>query len=142
MDTMPMRKCQRRLALLWLGLGGASILIVIIQLAGNHFGEDSNGYAQKAFQWLLPAIVPTLSLILGSLATPMDKERQADSFFFWVTMAISGGYLLIILGFLVTRFSVASMVQMVDSSVLWIGPLQGLVGGTMGFFFFREAKNE
>ena len=73
--TVPMNAAKRRLAVVWFGGAGLLCLLVALQsVRGVYTGET-----EKAWAWLLPSIMPTLSLIIGVLVFPAPAfSNQAN----------------------------------------------------------------
>lgn len=137
--TVPMIRCKRWLAALWFGGAGILFFILFLQTAFGHYG----GKASDAWSWLLPSLMPTLSLMIGVLvADAMGKPAlaEADAFFFKLTFAISSSYLgALLLLFLLQPISSVTPFDMMTQSNLWLGPFQGLVAAAMGAFFVKPA---
>ena len=88
-----MTVCKRRLASLWFVGGGILLLLVILQTLLGGYGDKSG----DAFGWLLPNIVPTLSLIIGVLVSDALGKglpgKEADRFLFRLSFGLSCAYL-------------------------------------------------
>lgn len=141
MRPIPMRQARRRLAVIWLAGGGVLFVIIVLQSIFGKFGDK----VDEAFQWFLPAIVPTCSLILGVLlasALALSREvKLVDRFVYRLTAALSLAYLLMVsLSILMSPFSETPPLELMRQSNLWLGPLQGLVGGALGLFFVSKEK--
>ena len=135
---------QRRLAIIWLAAGAVLVLLLVAQSIGGKFGSE----AGKAWTWLLPLIIPTLSLILGAVAyqaTRKPTPATVDRFAYRVSLWLSAFYLLLVLGTvvapaLISYPSGSDMLATMQMSNLWLAPVQGLVGIALGVFFVsREA---
>jgi len=140
MATHSMRSCQKRLFLLWLLLaGGIFVLVVGQSVIGDQYGKDDQ--LEKVWGWLLPTIMPTLSLIVAVLAAGAllgkQNERPVDPFFYRTTMAFSTVYLLIVLAVIVARTDTTEALALMQKSNLFLGPFQGLVSASMGIFFVK-----
>ena len=137
-DRVLMATCKRRLATLWFLAGGFLFLVVTVQTVLGKYGDG----ASDAWGWLLPTVLPTLSLILGVLV--MDargkamKDQEVDRFLFDLTLGLSAVYLLIVaLTIFVQPWVSTGAIALMKQSKLWLGPFQGLVSGSMGAFFVR-----
>jgi hypothetical protein len=135
-DRLPLLYCQRRLLLVWLLGSLPPLCILLIQTLNNYYeGADA-----EAWGWLLPVIMPTLSLVLGTYTaitrgTRLSK-RTAERFFFRVTLIISVFYLLIITTTLLSlQFFSPAPIDTLRKTNYLLGPLQGLVAGCLGAFF-------
>ena len=137
-----MIRCKKKLAILWFVSSGLLFFVVLFQ---SYFGAYRE-HISESWEWLLPTIVPTLSLILGVFV--MDtvshgmETRKVDSFFFRLTFGVSSTYLIVVaLTILISPFLWVKTQDMVDHlqrSHLWLGPLQGLVSASIGAFFFKK----
>jgi uncharacterized membrane protein len=130
---------QPRLAVIWFSGGGLILLLVILQsLMGKYEGRTD-----EAWSWLLPTIMPTLSLIVGALVAGAKRENQPEEtvtrFVFSLSFWLSLAYLLLVaLTIFVSPFAaenVKESLELMHRSNLWLGPLQGLVGAALGVFF-------
>ncbi len=134
-------RAQKRLATLWFIGAGALFLLLLLQTFFGRYGEQT----QQAWTWFLPTIMPSLSLITGAVATDAmgrsDPNATVDPFPFRVAFILSAAYLVIVsLTVLLSPFSPLSQIELMELSNLWLGPLQGLVGGVLGFFFVSRPK--
>ena len=138
-SVISLTKAKNRLAVLWFSGGGIILFVVILQSLLGHYGTR----AADAFGWLLPTIMPTLSLVIGVLvadalgANPRRKDR-INMFLYHLAFAISTAYLLAVaLTIAVAPFAQASPLELMEMSNLFLGPLQGLTASALGAFFFK-----
>jgi len=136
---IPMLKCKKKLAILWFIGAGLSFFLLLLQTLGGRYGDD----IEKAWRWLLPTIIPTLSLIIGVLAIEFQGSKKdgkmADRFFFRLSYILSTVYLCIVaLTILWQPFSNIKPLALLEQSNLWLGPFQGLVSATIGAFFVKK----
>lgn len=134
-----MAKSQKKLATLWFIGAGILFLIVLFQTMLGRFGEQSG----EAWGWLLPTIMPTLSLILSVLvvhAIGKSIERKTvDRFIFRLSFNLSAVYLVVVnLTILVSPFTSSSPIELMRQTHLWLGPFQGLVSASIGVFFVKK----
>jgi disulfide bond formation protein DsbB len=128
---------QRRLAILWLGGTFLGMLILISETYGNVWGS----VAPEAWGWFLPMVVPTLTLIVGSVVAEISKETPSTSkvtpLAFWLTFWVSLAYLvLVILALGMAAFTTKDPpISALKTSSLWLSSLQALVGASIGVFF-------
>ena len=138
-EILSLDSVRNRLAALWL-IGGAVILIlVVMQCLLGHFGDR----AQEALGWLLPTLMPTLSMIVTVLTYTALEPRVLDAIvrrsFFWVAYYLSVFYLLLILvTILVQPFTPTEPLQLMRLSNLWLGPVQGLTASAIGVLFVSK----
>ena len=140
MSTMiPTRQCRKRLAIAWFVLGGFLILLMILMSLLGKFG----GRTSEAWGWFLPALMPTLSLIVGVLVIDLRSEsskcpKHVDRFLYLLALWLSLGYLLAIaLTFLAQPLVNTPILDLMQLTDLWLGPLQGIVAAALGVFFLR-----
>lgn len=140
--TVSMRAAKRQLAVIWLVGAGLLFLIVIGQTFGGVYGDG----VQRAWGWLLPSIMPTLSLIIGVLVSDAQQigkaDPQVDPFLVTIAKGFSGGYLLLLMAtILLQPFASTTPLESLQTSHLWLGPLQGLVSALMGALFVKQDKS-
>jgi len=141
--NVSLSRCKKSLATVWfLGTGILFLLILLQTLFGKYLGEE-----EKAWGWFLPTVMPTLSLIIGVLVADMtqglvDEERKIDPFLYKLAMSLSIVYFLVVLSsVLVQPFTPMSILEILNLSNLWLGPLQGLVAASIGAFFIKRVKS-
>jgi hypothetical protein len=126
---------QRRLAMVWLTGAGILLLLMIVQTMFGRYGPQ----ASRAWSWLLPTVLPTLSLIVGAVAYEARRQPASatvDRFAYRVALWLSVAYLaLVLVTQLMQPVTGLSPLAMMDLSSLWLGPVQGLVGIALGVFF-------
>jgi hypothetical protein len=101
---------------------------------GGKFGTD----AGKAFSWFTPHVVPTLLLMVGAIVKEKESSppATADRFPFQLSQWLSVTYLVLLLATLLLQpVSGMTPFEMMNTSELWLGPMQGLVGLSLGAFF-------
>lgn len=104
----------------------------------GRYGEDGD----LAWGWLLSALMPNLSMVVGVLANDViadaadHKEALVKRASYVVAVGVSTFYLsTLALTILLMPLADASPMQYMLQSNVWIAPLQGLVGATLGVFF-------
>jgi hypothetical protein len=132
--------CKKSLAIVWFVGAGVIFLLILLQtLSGKFAGEE-----KRAWSWYLPTVMPTLSLIIGVLVTDARPgasagERSADPFLFRLAMSLSTTYFLVVLLLVLAEpFTTLTLLELMDLSSLWLGPLQGIVTASLGVFFVRS----
>jgi hypothetical protein len=134
-DRVTLATAQNRLAILWLTATGAIFVLLLAQTVAGKYG----GQAERAWAWFVPALVPTLSLILSSLAYAATKRtgrNTVEKRAYRISFLLSAFYLLVALSTLLLQpFSDLSPLEFLSMSHLWLGALQGLVGVALGAFF-------
>jgi hypothetical protein len=135
---------QRTLVLIWLVGSTPSLLLVLIRTLGPNAGD-----IERVWGWLLPTIMPTLSLVVGTYAATAISEstelRTVDVTFFRVSVALSLAYLLIVTAAIAWYpFSATAAILTLERIGVILGPVQGLVSACLGVFFVsqkRDGKN-
>ncbi len=130
-------KCKRNLAVLWFTGSGVIFFILLFQTIFQRY----EGRVSEVWEWFLPTIMPTLSLIVGVLV--MDalgkkaKKQTVDRFVFKLSFSLSFVYLVVVaLTILMPPFPKAlPTLELMQQSNLWLGPFQGLVTASLGAFF-------
>jgi hypothetical protein len=132
---------QRRLAVLWFCGGGIAALILIIQSIAGYYGDK----ASDAWSWLLPYLLPTLTLIVSAVfadATKKTSNITVNLFAYRSSFWLSVFYLLCLdVSLLAGNLTPYGPLQLMKMSVLWLGPLQGLIGIALGVFFVNRKNS-
>jgi len=140
-SRIDLQLAQRRLAIVWISGSGLTFLLTVLQT----MSLNPPFPPEQQWQWLLPAIMPTLSLIvttvlLGGRGSP--QRATVDRFALHLSVGVSVFYLLLV--FVVPllppllRLVSSERVEMLDRSRLFLGPMQGLVGAALGVFFVSK----
>jgi hypothetical protein len=132
--------CKKRLGLLWFTSAGVIFAFVLAQSLLGRYGGDLS----DAWSWLLPNLMPTLSLIVGVFVADMQKgivEKTVDAFVFRLAIGLSVVYFLTIL---ITLLAIPlsdqhgmQPIDLLNTSNLWLAPLQGLAAAALGAFFVK-----
>ncbi len=138
MKPMEMAKCKGRLAVLWFAACGFIFAVVILQTLIDSY----RGRADEVWKWLLPSVMPTLSLIIGVFALENSQakdNRRASKLFFRLSLALSSFYLVVVASFILLQpIMTVSPVELMKQSQVWMAPFQGLVSASIGGFFVRR----
>jgi len=139
--TISVRTCKKRLASLWISVGLALFILLVLQSTLGKFGTQ----VEEAWAWFLPTIMPTLSLIIGVLvldvSSTRQRDKQIDLFLFRLAFYLSAIYLaLVMLVPLIQPFTGSPPFELMKRSNFWLGPLQGIVAAVLGAFFVKGAK--
>jgi hypothetical protein len=140
MKDISVKTCQQKISLLWIVLSGLIFIILIAQSVGGHYDTNS---LQRVWSWILPIIMPTLALVVAvgvvNSGTLNVNEQTIDSYHYYVALALSFLYLLSVL--IVILFNVSGNIKndisAIESSSIWLGPLQGVVTAAMATFFIK-----
>jgi hypothetical protein len=85
------------LATAWLLGALPSFALVVVRTMSHAWNQD----VQYVWEWFVPALFPTLSLVITSMAaaafepTAPAKELQPRAFFFRLTLGVSALYLIV-----------------------------------------------
>ncbi len=135
-----MIKAKKKIATLWFIFSGVILLLIMIQSIMGRFETKSD----EAWGWILPTIIPTLSLILSIFIVDIRNTRSSkifvDIFYYRLTISFSAFYLLtVLLIILLQPFTGTPIITLMKNSNIFLGPFQGLVSSSMVFFFFKES---
>jgi hypothetical protein len=150
---LPLEKARWRLAAVWFIGAGIIAIILALQSLFDVYGSR----VQEVFGWLLPNVVPTLSLMMGvfaAVALVQDAETDAMEVrtpFFWLALGLSTFHLICLLLVICVQPLLPShtlsngepdtMRSFVVSN-LFLGPLQGLVAAALGALFFSKSARK
>lgn len=140
---VPVAYCKQRLATVWFSGAGLVFTIVLVQSLFGRYEDQVN----EVWGWLLPTVVPTLSLIIGVLVFDamqrIKRAKRIDRFLFRLTTGVSAAYLFAVLLVIVLQpFAASPPVQLMNQANIWLGPFQGLVAAAMGAFFVKAEHEE
>ena len=138
-----MDKCKKRLAIVWVTGAGVLFLVLVLQSIFGRYGDKTN----DAWAWLLPTIIPTLSLIVGVVASDaLDKSVRAasvDVFMYRLALSLSVAYLVVVsLTIFLGPLSDWPQLELMKLSNLWLAPLQGIVAAAIGVFFVSKGPRK
>jgi hypothetical protein len=135
--------CKRRLAVLWLLAAGFITTLLVLGSVLGKFQMDGVDKTMLAWQWFLPTLVPTLSVMVTMVV--FDARRQSvkqwkvDAFYYRLTRNLSSFYFTIV--FIVYAAVVLPDVpnmRAFDTSNWFLPPLQGLLSSSLGVFFLER----
>jgi hypothetical protein len=134
-----MTKCKKKLATLWFLGAAVPFLIIFFQTIMGHYDNQS----EVAWNWFLPTIFPTLSLIIGVLVIEASskgmEEKTVNRFLFILSFSLSLFYLLTVTStILLSPIASADPFKLMGESHFWLGPFQGLVSASLGAFFVKK----
>lgn len=142
---IPVAKCRVWLTILWSSTVIFLLALLILQTIGGHYVDHESDNTREVFGWFFPLVLPTLSLILS--VTVLDKSRaiarlkMVNPFSFGICFCLSVFYLVLVaLPILCQPFSALNPLQLMQQSNIWLGPLQGLVAASLGFFFVKKEQ--
>lgn len=132
------------LAMVWLVGGGLVFFIVVLQSLMEHYGDK----VQEAWGWLLPTIMPTMTMIVTVLGYTAFDSRFSSTVvrrdFFRIAFWLSVMYLALVAMTVLIQPIVAAdplkAIELMRLSNLWLGPFQGLVASALGVLFVSKEK--
>ena len=133
--------CRTRLMLLWFIWSMALVLVVFLQLVFQHYGPDW----KDASTWLLPAVLPTTSLVVGVWASEVAKADRAERIIaclaFRMVVIASAMYLSFVSLVIAVQPFYVVLVNRTDAAVRAdLAPLQGVVSVFLGIFFSQTGQ--
>jgi hypothetical protein len=161
---MTMTLGKRILGLIWF-IGGL-IPIVFLYVQDSYF-EKYGEKGEEVWNWLLPMVVPTITLIIGVYVYDFfqnknnqqktgekDKEEEksknefkkvkverVDKFIFSLTIVLTIGYLLLVNSIIFLEpYSPDTIFEQISESRTFWGTLQLLVNPLVGIFFASGGK--
>jgi hypothetical protein len=131
---------QRRLLLIWL-LGATPAVVLLL---ARTFGPNADEI-ERIWAWLLPSVMPTLSLVVGTYAatalTESPDTKSVELLFFRVAATLSVAYLAIVtLAIWLYPLSPQPATKTLERVGLVLGPVQGLVSACLGVFFISHKQ--
>lgn len=141
---LPLDVARARLTSVWFIGAGITIVLVVLQSLLGHYGNKT----QEAWGWLLPTVMPTLTLIVTVLGYTALDPAFAKTFvrrtFLRVAIWLSILYLfLVLLTVAIQPFVSLDPTRALDlmrMSNLWLGPLQGLTASALGVLFVSKKE--
>jgi hypothetical protein len=132
---IPLKTAQRRLALAWIIGAGATLVVALIRSIQDYYKE-----IDILWNWLLPTVVPTLTLVVGTITELRQSRRTVDRFVYSFAMGASVVYLTIVFALLVFVATPSvgvtpSYLQSRTGAVLAI--FQGIASISIGRFFVK-----
>lgn len=131
-------KCKKNLALLWFIACGLLFILLLVQTFTDKHGEAVN----KVWNWLLGAVLPTLSLMVGAFVADFGsevEERKVGSFLYRLAFGLSLFYLLVVASvFLVQPVTGKPAIELMNQSSVYLTAFQGLVAAVIGVFFVKK----
>jgi hypothetical protein len=137
---MSTKRARKILAVVWFAGSGPLFLLLVLQ---SLLGRFSPSERDEVWSLFLPAVVPTLTLMIGVLVSDALGKSQSHEvvgrFIFSLTLSLSIIYLVIIgLPLFLAPFSDEAPIALLRASQLWVLPLQGLVSAALGAFFVHK----
>jgi len=134
--------CKKKIATVWLSFSAVIFILFVAWTLGSSKFDDK---ASEAWNWLLPTIMPTLSLIIGILVVDLnsssDSERMVDGFIYRIALGLSLFYLTLIFTILIFSGTFPdALFDVFAKSNLFLAPLQGLTSASIGAFYYKNNR--
>jgi hypothetical protein len=140
------QRAQRYLASIWFVIGGFAFLwLLSYTWLGRFGGPDKPEGVKHAWLWFSTTVLPTLSLMIGvlahqALAGTEQRPRSVPRLLFRICVGVSVVYLITVSGVIIRARDYLDPAAFLGESVLYLVPLQGLLGATLGVFFASPGK--
>lgn len=139
-DRVQVNRARKRLAWLWLVGTGLPFILLLTQSLLGKYGSN----VAAAWGWLLPAILPPLSLIGGDIvaaATRPDRQQTVSALAYSWATRLSAGYLVLVLIVLLAEpITRMTPLQVMELSKVWLAPVQAPVVLALSAFFGSKAS--
>lgn len=135
-------QCQRRLLIVWGGIGGLALIVVLIQTSPR---GAYHANASDVWEWFLPTVVPTVSLILGTLvagARTPEPDATVELFYYRLALWSSVLYLALVVALLLMYAQSPTPIADLKSTSRVVTALYGVVGIALGTFFVSKKSGD
>ncbi len=150
-EVMALESARWKLAMLWFPVCGLLLLLLVVQSLAGAYQEN----LQNVWGWALPNFLPTISVMISVFAGDALLHDERPTYvrknFCNLAFYLSVFYLLLVFISilappLVNYFNGpdanVDKLQIMQSSNLWLGPVQGLVVVSLGVLFFLKEDKE
>ena len=137
---VPLAGAKKTLALIWFVGAAPLFCVLLVQSISGHYGDK----VEDAWGWLLPSVLPTLSLMVAAFVKDSDRSAAGtvDQFIYRLTVVLSVAYLVTVMSTIfASPFAAMTDLQLMRLSHLWLAPFQGLVTAALGAFFVDQKKD-
>jgi len=143
-EKVPLRRCKRVIALVWLIGAGLLFVVLVTQSLNGHFGSSQG----QVWSWYLSAVSPSLGLIIAVLAAEALQDagevHEVDGFFYRIALGVSALYLLSLWAVVLMEPLRPDLTQglpeLSSQANQWLGGIQGLVTAALGVFFVKTKE--
>lgn len=131
-------KSKQKLAVLWLIFSGVLFLLLIVQTILEKHGANN----EAAWNWLLGALLPTLSLMIGAFVADFGKatpDKEVGKFLFRLAFYMSLFYLIVVAILMLGQPATGKPItNLIESFSIPLQAFQGLVSLILGVFFVKN----
>ncbi len=141
-DRLPVRTCQHRLLIVWGAMTAVALVVVLLQTAS---GGVYAARAGDVFDWFLPTVVPTLSLMVGTVvadARAADTAATVDAFTYRLVFWVSIVYLVLVILALLMNAQSPDPIGALRALGKIVSGLYTVVGISLGAFFVTRKPSE
>lgn len=137
---MTVQSARKSISWLWFVVGTSTLFLVAAQSIAGRFEPRTS----EVWEWLLPNLMPTLMLVVSVFTfSPVRNAgvRKVSTPFVIAAVVMSIGYLLLVLSpFVLPPILGTGPMEVIGTTQLFIGPIQGIVSGILGVFFVRAGQ--
>ncbi|HYP76911.1 MAG TPA: hypothetical protein VER12_13180 [Polyangiaceae bacterium] len=131
--SIEVSRVQRHLVWIWsIGFFACFSVMLALTVCGTFEGN-----VQEAWSWFMPTILPTLTVAISaaiSQTRAADRRRVSSFLGSFARLASSVYLLLVLLNLLVWPLTGKGPLTWFKTSALWLGALQGILGGVLAMF--------
>jgi len=146
---IPIHRARNQLAAIWFPACGVLFFLMVLQTFGGAYGDQ----AADAWGWAMPNFMPTLALMVSvfaatALTEEAGKPPSVRLSFHRLTVGLSVAYLALLMVILLAPVVIAltggaapapqERLAAMDTSNLFLGPVQSIVVLALGVLFFRK----
>jgi hypothetical protein len=144
-----LERARWRLAIIWFPGCALLFVLLVLQSMGGAYGSE----LQRVWGWALPNFLPTLALMVSVFAADALKPSAGGLIVRRHVLNLSVGLSLFYLFMLLLTIfaqplimtysgnTAIERVEMLETSNLWLGPVQGLVVVALGVLFFLKEED-
>lgn len=145
-QPLTLHRAKWIMAMLWIVTFAVLLLLLSLQSLFGHYAPRT----QDAWNWFLPAVVPTVSLIAGVLVIDFQTGREReDTAKFITTPLFAMAFWLSVFYLVLVAFSIVLQpllrmppMEVMQLSNLWLVPMQSLTVGVLAAFFRSNNATE
>lgn len=144
-DRIARSDAQKNLALVWMGATAVLLILFFIQtLVGNKYP----GQSDEAWDWLIPQVFPTLTLMIGILVARAQSASRRDVVvrrsYYRLTLGVVIFYFIVLFGVVFTApldfaFNETPALEHLKKATKIVNLLHGSATLILSIFFVSEA---
>jgi hypothetical protein len=142
-NQIPLDRARNYMALIWFPGSFIPFIILVTQSILGKYGDS----VQKVWAWFVPAVGPTLALILGVMGalalTTNQDNKSVKVFFFKLSVGLSIAYLLVLtFTILLEPFSPLRGIDLYTMANFYLAPIQSLSVAAITVLFTSQEKTK